>query len=115
MPIRSSFTRWKWSLWLVLITLRRDDIRCNRSHTSRIHSPLSPVGRGEPARNLMFANWWEDPTLIYWIAGFVAFYFIGTPLLVLFGQKMSADPACEELKMHSLDPQISQFLMDKTN
>lgn len=63
----------------------------------------------------MLANWWEDPTLIYWIAGFVGFYFLGTPLLILFGQKMMADPACEELKMHTLDPQISQFLMDKTN
>ncbi len=63
----------------------------------------------------MLANWWEDPTLIFWIAGFVGFYFLGTPLLILFGQKMSADPACEELILHSLDPQISQFLMDKTN
>jgi hypothetical protein len=63
----------------------------------------------------MLANWWEDPTLIFWIVGFVGFYFLGTPLLILFTQKLMADPACEELKMHSLDPQISQFLMDKTN
>jgi hypothetical protein len=62
----------------------------------------------------MLANWWEDPTLIYWIIGFVAIYFLGTPLLILFGQKLLASPACEELKMHSLDPRLAEFLMDRT-
>lgn len=62
----------------------------------------------------MLAHWWEDPTLIYWIVGFVAVYFLGTPLLILLGQKMSANPACEELQMHSLDPKLAEFLMEKT-
>ena len=34
--------------------------------------------------------------------------------MILLGQKLSADPAYEELNMHSLDQQISQFLMDRT-
>jgi len=63
----------------------------------------------------MLANWYEDPTLLFWITGFVAIYFLGTPLLVLIGQKMSASPDCDELKMHSLDPVLAQFLMEKTN
>lgn len=63
----------------------------------------------------MLAVWWDDPTLYLWLVGFVAFYFLVTPLLVLINQKMSASPACDELQMHSLDPQLANFLMDKTN
>ncbi|MFT3883435.1 MAG: hypothetical protein QM703_27765 [Gemmatales bacterium] len=63
----------------------------------------------------MLAIWWDDPTLYLWLVGCVAFYFFVTPLLILSNQKMSASPVCEELQMHSLDPQIAQFLMQKTN
>ncbi|HQR09495.1 MAG TPA: hypothetical protein PLN21_21915 [Gemmatales bacterium] len=63
----------------------------------------------------MLAIWWDDPTLYLWLVGFVAFYFLATPLLILSNQKMSANPACEELQMHSLDPQLTDFLMQKTN
>lgn len=63
----------------------------------------------------ILAIWWDDPTLYVWLAGFVAFYFLVTPLLILTNQKMSASPACDELQMHSLDPQLANFLMQKTN
>lgn len=63
----------------------------------------------------MLALWWDDPTLYLWLLGFVAFYFLITPLLILSSQKMSASPACDELQMHTLDPQIADFLMQKTN
>lgn len=63
----------------------------------------------------MLAVWWDDPTLFLWLAGFVAFYFLVTPILILTNQKMSATPECEELQMHSLDPQLAEFLMQKTN
>jgi hypothetical protein len=63
----------------------------------------------------MLAIWWDDPTLYLWLIGFVAFYFLVTPLLILSTQKMSASPACDELQMHSLDPQLADFLMQKTN
>jgi len=63
----------------------------------------------------MLAVWWDDPTLYLWLVGCVAFYFLVTPLLILSNQKMSASPDCDELQMHSLDPQLANFLMEKTN
>ena len=65
--------------------------------------------------NMMFAHILEDTNFIYWIVGFIAFYFLITPLIILSTQKMAARPACEEMQMHSLDPKLSQFIMEKTN
>lgn len=63
----------------------------------------------------MLAFWLDDPIHYLWILGFIAFYLLGTPLLILGTQKLFAAPVCEELQMHSLDPKLARFIMDKTN
>lgn len=63
----------------------------------------------------MLAIWWEDPNLVYWIVGGIVFYFVGIPLVVLFRQKFAATPDCVELELHTLNPQLAQFLMETTN
>lgn len=63
----------------------------------------------------MLAEWWQDSTLVYWIVGFVLFYYLGSPVMIYFNVNMAAMPPSEELDMQSLDPQLAQFLMEKTN
>lgn len=62
----------------------------------------------------MPAEWWSDGSVIFWVVGVVGLYFLGTPLLILLSQKFSANPQCNELQLHTLEPAISTFIMEKT-
>lgn len=63
----------------------------------------------------MLASQWDGPSVLLCVIGMIAFYFLATPLIILASQKMAARPDCEELQMHSLEPRLAQFIMDKTN
>ena len=67
----------------------------------------------EGTRSRYFRSQWRGGWLCAspWIIGFIAFYFLVTPLIILSTQKMAARPACEEMQMHSLDPKLSQCLL----
>jgi hypothetical protein len=57
----------------------------------------------------------QDYQIIWWVLGFVCVFYLGTPLLVLFSQKLTAQPELKPLEMHTLEPVLAAFLMDRTN
>lgn len=63
---------------------------------------------------MLMASWLEDYNFVFWIVGLVTAFYLGTPLIILFSQKLSAKPLLTPLHMHSLDSQLSAFLMEKT-
>jgi hypothetical protein len=56
----------------------------------------------------------ESDALALWLVFLVIFYYFGTPLLVLFRQKLAAHPKFRALDFDNLDPPIAQFLMTRT-